>query len=169
MRLRRVFIWFHYTKTYDVGPGGGGGAGCEGSLGAGATGLGLNAFMNANICYSPGFSLCFAHALHPGLGKNDGCVVLVTYKKRTTNAIRRSHSHIYLLAHAFSCVIIPLNMTRRNSWSSIRTTAHLRRGPERTTRSDTSGFARIYASAHSQLYSGTSGVSWKNTQERSAP
>jgi hypothetical protein len=42
----------YHAKTYDVSPGGGGGAGCEGILGAGVIGLGLNAFKNPNICYS---------------------------------------------------------------------------------------------------------------------
>jgi len=139
MRLRRVFIWFHCTKSYDVGPGGGGGAGCEGILGAGTIGLVLNAFVNPSICYSAGFSVCLAHALHPGGGPaNTVRPAFVKYKKRTTNTSRRIHSHIYLLGHAISCVTIPLNMMRRNSCPSTRTTEHLRRGPDRTMRSTAS-------------------------------
>ena len=108
--------------------------------------------------YSVDFSGCFAHALHPDGGTIVGRMKK-TYAAIASNTKRRSHSHIYLFSHRISCVINPLNVTCRKRSSPRRITAHLRRGPERTTRSSVVGFLRMYCSAHSQFSSGTGGVS----------
>jgi len=66
-------------------------------LGAGVIGAGfvLNAFMNANIYYWSGF---FAHALHPGGGReNVVCPTFVKYTNSAINSRRITHSHIYEL------------------------------------------------------------------------
>jgi hypothetical protein len=114
------------------------------------------------------YSVDFSHALQP-----DGATIVGrmknTYATIASNTTRRSHSHIYLFSHRISCVINPLNVTCRNSSSPRRITAHLRRGPERTTRSFASGWKTMYSSAHFQFSSGTGGVSWKNAQQCRAP
>jgi hypothetical protein len=108
--------------------------------------------------YSVDFSDCFAHALHPDCGTMVGRMKKI-YATIASNTTRRSHSHIYLFSHLISCVINPLNVTCRKRSSPRRITAHLRRGPERTTRSFASGWETMYSSAHSQFSSGTGGVS----------